>query len=163
MPRKCSVCSHKDRDSIDVAIADQKVSYRHLASKYGVSLSSMYRHGRNHVPEMLAKAHEIKEVAHADNLLERIESLITQSEQLLTHGQTKKQGRDWAAGLRELRKSYELLARVSGELDERPQINLIATEQWINLRTVILHALIPYPDAKQAIVEALNADSNDSD
>ena len=160
MPRRCTVCMHEDRDSIDKALVRGQ-SYRTIATQYALSTSAVNRHAHAHLPETLTKAHEIKESAHADALTDRIERLITQSERLLEYGQSEKQGRDWAAGLRELRKSFELLARVSGELDERPQINLIATEQWIELRTVILQALVPYPDAKKAIVEALNADTTE--
>lgn len=161
MPRRCSVCTHEKRDSVDKALVDHRLSYRQLASNYGLSLSAMYRHARNHIPEILTKAHNIKEVAHADVLRDRIERLVSQSEQLLEHGRSKERGVDWAAGLRELRKSYELLARVSGELDERPQINLIATEQWIEIRTRLIAVLGAYPEAKRKVIEVLNADTKD--
>ena len=160
MPRQCSVCMHRDRDTIDTSLVSG-TSYRNIAERYGLSVGAICRHYQNHLPETLTKAHSIKESAQADVLLDRIEGLITKAEGLLDYGQTKKQGRDWAAGLRELRKCFELLARVSGELDERPQINLIATEQWIELRTVILQAIDPYPDAKGKLLEVLDACATD--
>jgi len=112
------------------------------------------------LPDTLKQAGAAKELTRANSLLRRIEKLTGQAEELLLYGKTGKQGREWAAGLRELRKSIELLARVSGELDDRPVVNIVSLPQWVELRTLILTAIEPYPLAREAVVEVLSADSD---
>ena len=46
-------------------------------------------------------------------------------------------------------------ARLLGELQEGTQVNITIAPQWIELRTLILSTLTPYPDARQAIAQAL--------
>ena len=58
-------------------------------------------------------------------------------------------------GIRELVRIVELLAKLRGELDERPQINVLLTPEWVQVRTSVLYALSPYPDARQAVSRAL--------
>lgn len=48
MPRVCTICGHPERKEIDGLIAD-KQSYRSIASRFGVTHTSVTRHGKNHV------------------------------------------------------------------------------------------------------------------
>jgi hypothetical protein len=54
-------------------------------------------------------------------------------------------------------KQAELIMKLLGELDESPQISVtvVNSQQWIDMRTVILTALRPYPDARVAVANAL--------
>jgi phytoene/squalene synthetase len=52
----------------------------------------------------------------------------------------------------EARRDLELLAKLMGELDERPQVNILIAPQ---VQQVIIAALTPYPDARRAVVDAL--------
>lgn len=53
----------------------------------------------------------------------------------------------------------ELLARIIGQLKDPAVLNLTVHVEWIQLRGVILRALDPYPDARLAVAEALEAQS----
>lgn len=53
----------------------------------------------------------------------------------------------------------ELLAKLLGQLQETQAINIILAPQWVELRTTILSALDPYPEAKLALAEVLRASS----
>jgi hypothetical protein len=57
--------------------------------------------------------------------------------------------------LKEFREYVRLMAELSGKLAAQPQITIINHPQWIELRTVIIEALDPYPDAKAAVVRAI--------
>lgn len=154
MGRACSVCLHEKRDEIDQELI-KGTSYRNIMKQYGLSLGAVSRHYRNHLPESLTKAHAVKEVASADKLLARIEDLTTEAEGLLDYGKTKKEGRDWKAGIEELRKCLELFAKVSGALHEKLEINLFALPQFTTILTVIRETLEPFPEAKQAVAAAM--------
>ncbi len=51
----------------------------------------------------------------------------------------------------------ELLARLLGQLKDSPSlnVNVILSPQWVGLRTVLLHALDPYPVARLAVARAI--------
>ncbi len=55
--------------------------------------------------------------------------------------------------------AIELLARIQGQLKDPTVLNLTVLVEWIQLRGVILRALDPYPDARLAVAEALEAQS----
>ena len=55
-----------------------------------------------------------------------------------------------------MQKQIELQAKLIGELDDRPQVNLLVAPQWLELRVQILAALQPYPEARLAVAEALS-------
>jgi phage protein D len=159
MPRKCSICAHPNRDSIDREIVEGK-SYRDIARRFRVSKDAVYRHAQHHLPERLVKAKEASEAAHADTLLNRIEELTQKAKQLLVFGQTEKQGKAWAAGLRELRKSLELLAKITGELESRPEINIVTHPEYIAMRSKVLEVLRPHPDIRRELAEVLHGNGN---
>ena len=56
-----------------------------------------------------------------------------------------------------LRPSIETLAKLLGQLDERPQINVLLTSQWLDLKAVLYAALSRYPDARMAVAQELRA------
>jgi hypothetical protein len=42
-----------------------------------------------------------------------------------------------------------------GKLDERPQINVLISPEWLDLRSAIIGALGTYPEARESILKAL--------
>jgi hypothetical protein len=63
-----------------------------------------------------------------------------------------------AAGIfiRELREQIKLMAELEGKLATQPQITIINSTEWVELRTVIIQALDQYPEAKGAVVDAIH-------
>jgi hypothetical protein len=93
----------------------------------------------------------------ATSLLNRVESLIGRTETLLECAEQDGKVSAALAAVRELRGLLELLGKVSGELDTRPQvtINLMASEEYIAVRSAIFAALMQYPDARAAVAGRL--------
>ena len=58
-------------------------------------------------------------------------------------------------GVRELVRIVELLARLQGELQEAPIVNILLLPEWVQVQTVLLAALAPFPDARAAAAQAL--------
>ena len=56
-----------------------------------------------------------------------------------------------------LEKQLELSARLAGELNETPAVNILVTPEWAQLRAAILAALESHPEAKAAVRGVLNA------
>jgi hypothetical protein len=55
-----------------------------------------------------------------------------------------------------LQKRLELVAKLLGELDERPQINVTMSGEWLTVRSIIVQTLTPFPEARTAVARALS-------
>lgn len=53
-----------------------------------------------------------------------------------------------------LQPQIELLAKLIGELDERP-VNILVSPEWLELRAVIVGALQPHEEARSAVLGAI--------
>jgi hypothetical protein len=60
MPRRCIVCDHLEKHSIDEALVSG-ASYRSVARRFELSESAVYRHKTEHLPAHLLKARELEE------------------------------------------------------------------------------------------------------
>jgi len=58
--------------------------------------------------------------------------------------------------IRELRETVRLWAEIDKTITSQPQITIINNPEWVELRTVIISALEPYPEAREAVVHAIN-------
>lgn len=150
MPRTCTVCPHADRQAIDSAVLSGE-SFRNIAKQFALSAAALYRH-REHLPATLVKAQDAAEVAHADDLLREVRALRSKAYHLLLAAEKQGDIRTALLGVREARGCLELLGRVVGELDDqRPQINVLISPEWHQVRAVLLAALQPYPEARAAV------------
>ncbi len=148
------MCAHDARAEIDRALVASE-PLRTIADRWSVSKTSLMRHKAEHVPATLAKAQEAQEVARADDLLAGVRALQARTLAILEAAEEASQHRTALAAIREARSNLELLAKLLGELDERPAVNLVLSPEWLELRTVVVGALEPHPDARGAVLRAL--------
>jgi len=128
MPRSCTVCEHPDREAIDEALVGG-ASNRSLASLYDVSEAAVRRHKANHLPAKLVMAQAAEEVAQADHLLAQIQDLQRRTLAILEAAESTNQHRTALSAIREARGNLELLAKLLGELDERPVTNVLVSAE----------------------------------
>jgi hypothetical protein len=162
MPRRCSVCTHPDRENIDEALVGA-TAISAIAAKYrDISEDALGRHKANHLPTKLVMAEKAKEVAQADSLLEQVRDLQGRALAILDQAEMSGDLRTALGAIREARGNLELLAKLLGELDDRPQVNVLISPEWLELRAVIVGALEPYTDARGAVLRAIEGASNGS-
>jgi hypothetical protein len=77
----CRVCGHKRRLEIDRALLEGQ-SLRDIARRTGTTASSLQRHKAEHLARHLVKAHEAREVARADSLLDDVRTAVGRAERL---------------------------------------------------------------------------------
>ncbi len=157
MARTCTVCSHPEKEEIDRLLV-RGDSIAGIARDFAVSEDALKRHFDNHVPKTLAASPSAKEITDADKLLSEIEEVKNRALRLLDKAENAQDTRVYGPPsqyLKEFREYVRLMAELSGKLAARPQITIINHPQWIELRTVIIEALDPYPDAKAAVVRAI--------
>ena len=159
MPRRCTVCSlePKKRSKVDRDLVRGLSSYRDIAGRYDVSKTAVQRHAEEHLPSRLLLAEQAREVAEADALLAELTSIKVEVEALRDKA-IKDEDTDAAyKGIALSLKALELQAKVAQLIKDQPSINvtLVNTPEWVAVRTTIIEALTPYPDAKAAVVAAL--------
>ena len=112
---------------------------------------------KEHLPAVLAKGREAEKVAHADDLIEKIKDLQERTTRLLDKSERHGKWHSAFVGVGQYRQNLELLARLVGELQETPQVqvNITASEEWLRLRGVIVGALEGFPEARLAVATAL--------
>jgi hypothetical protein len=157
--RRCTICEHPSREEINRALVGG-ASNRSAASLYDVSEAAMRRHRTNHLPAALAKAHEAEEIAQADDLLDQVRDIQARTLAIREAAEDARQHRTALSAIREARSNLELLAKLLGELDDRPQINVLVSTEWLELRAVIVGALESHPAALRAVVGALEGAGN---
>ena len=154
MPRSCTICTHDEAHAINVALVHRD-AYRHIASRYEVSTGALQRHAREHLPELLTRARDAVEVAEADSLLDRVESLYKRTETILGAAEGNSEWGTALQAIRECRGNLELLGRVTKELQDAPTLHLHLNPEWLELRAVIIGALEPYSEAREAVQRAI--------
>jgi hypothetical protein len=139
---------------------------RNIAEQFTVSTTSLHRHKESHISELLLKSQNAIE---ADNTFSeyqkakgRIEDLSLKTYDLLAKAELAENHnacigyiREARAQEGELREQRKLLAELEGRLAAQPQVNILVNPEWIELRTLIIEALDPYPEARQAVIDAL--------
>ena len=140
MPRSCTVCTHDARTEIDRALVAGD-TFRHIAARFDTSTGALQRHKADHLPVKLAKAQEAQEVAQADDLLSQVRDLQIRALAILDKAEEAGELRTALSAIREARGNLELLAKLLGELDDRPQVNVLVSPEWLELRAIIVGAL----------------------
>jgi hypothetical protein len=154
VPRTCTICEHPERESIDRALVGE-TSNLSVSSLFAVSEQALRRHKANHLPAKLVMATAAQEVAQADDLLDQVKDLQVRAYGILDKAEGAGDLRTALGAIREARGNLELLAKLLGELDERPVVNLNLSPEWISLRAVLITALEPYTEARGAVLRAI--------
>jgi hypothetical protein len=154
MTRRCTVCGHPDREAIDKALV-AGASFRDIAGQYKLSKSAVERHKAEHLPAAMAKAKEAADVAHGDDLLEQVRKLQNVTMSILAKAYNANDLRIALQAIAQARGNLELLGRLLGELQAEGTVNVLISPEWVQVRTVILSALSPYPAARVAVAGEL--------
>ncbi len=157
MPRTCTICNHPKRAAIEAALV-AGTSNRDITRQFGVEKDAVWRHRQTHLPATLLKAHKAREIARADTLLDRIETLYAKVEQVLQRAEAERTARGdmrILAAVREGRETAELLAKLAGQLREGATVNVLVAPGWVTVRTAVVEALVPFPKAQAAVATAL--------
>jgi hypothetical protein len=139
----------------DAFIAGQ--AKRRIASQHGVSERAVRYHMREHLPALLALARDAERAARADTLLDRMEALQSQTLAILDAPEDQ---RTALAAIAQARRNLELIGEVTRELDRAGTINLELTVEWQEVKAVLVNTLASYPEAQQAVFNALEEAPN---
>jgi hypothetical protein len=95
------------------------VPYRRIASQYGVGEKAVERH-KDHISQVVKKAKEHAEIAHADKLLDKLKGLQIFTQEILLEAVDGKAKDSYLAlnAIGRLEKQIELEAKLTGAFDK---------------------------------------------
>ncbi len=155
MSRRCTVCQHYQRTEIEREIVSG-IPLKRLAKLFRLSRFSLMRHRDHHLPEVIVQARHAEQITHADDLAERLEALLDDAERIRTQAEKAHDYRAALRGVCDMVRINEVLLEVRGELNRSPHVDILLSNQWLRLRTVLLHALEAFPEARAAVARALS-------
>jgi hypothetical protein len=158
VPRICTICTHPELEAINRALVEGTPN-RRIASQHDVTERAVRNHKAGHLPAVLVKAQEAEEVADADDLLSQVRDLQQRALGILDKAEEAGELGVALRAIREARGNLELLAKLLGELDERP-VNVLISPEWLELRTMIVAALAPHQEARSAVLAAIEGAGN---
>lgn len=140
MARACSICARPDRGAIDALLGEGR-SVRSVAAELGLSEDALGRHAHRHGARQAKAARTPPTSALGDPLDELVGALRTQA----------------LAGNPAIVHQYRLA--LAAQTDVRhaapPTRDLASEPEWLALRTKMLAALEPFPEARLAVAEAI--------
>lgn len=161
MPRKCTICTHPKRLEIEKLFLNG-VTYRDISRQHSVSKDAVCRHIAEHVYREMAAAKTEEAKSRTSDLFGELDKLSVDARRILASAEHDNDYHAAIKALSELRRQLEIIAKLRGELIEHTTINLIASPQFVQVQSVLITALSPYPEAKGAVVSALAQISQDA-
>ena len=103
------------------------------------------------------KAAEASDVRHALDVVQQLKAINAASLAILSDARRIGDADTALKAVDRIQRQIELQAKLLGELDERPQLNVLVAPEWLQARAVLLEALGPYPEARTAVSTRLVA------
>jgi len=107
--------------------------------------------------EIAAEARETTaaRLENAASFIDQLREVRDKAANLLDQAEASDDLRAAGIFLKELREQIRLMAELEGKISNQPQITIINSPEWVELRTVIIQALDGYPEAREAVVHAI--------
>ena len=154
MSRVCTACAHPERAAIDAALVAGTPN-RRIATQHGLSEAAVRRHAAEHLPASLVTAAGEEATRQALDVLQQLKTINAAALTVLRDARTAGDGDLALKAIDRIHRQIELQAKLLGDLDERPVINVLVTPEWQQLRGQIVAALAPFPEARVAVAAVL--------
>lgn len=92
---------------------------------------------------------------NAINFLDQLREIRNRAADFLDQAESAQDLKACGVFLRELREQIKLMAELEGKLASQPTVNILVNPEWVQLRTRIVTALQPHPEALQAVLDAI--------
>ena len=92
---------------------------------------------------------------NAASFIDQLNEVRARAANLLDQAEASDNLRAAGVFLRELREQIRLMAELEGKISSQPQVTIINNPEWVELRTLIITALDDFPEARQAVTDAI--------
>jgi predicted nucleotidyltransferase len=155
MSRTCTICTHPQRHAIEKALVAGG-AYRDIAGQYGLTKSAVERHKAEHLPVALVAAAGAEETRQALDVLQQLKTINAAALTVLRDARAGQDGDLALKAIDRIQRQIELQAKLLGDLDERPVVNVLISPEWHALRGCIVVALAAFPEARVALAGVLD-------
>jgi len=166
----CTICAHDKRALIDVGLV-HGVSHRVLADRFDVGKDAVQRHGTNHLsPAQRAAILAQRKPTEIDLDALRASESESLLAQLVAQRARLQSNAEFASGFGDVRAAVSaeaaittnlaLVGKLLGQLVNLHDVrhtSILVSADYIKLRTAIVHALAPFPEARAAVARVLAA------
>ncbi|HZC04062.1 MAG TPA: hypothetical protein VE338_00320 [Ktedonobacterales bacterium] len=156
MTRPCTICAHPKRGEIDAALMAGS-AYRVIARQFAVSHDAIQRHASSHVAQTIAHSQEAREEAQALDVVRQLKTINATTVAILQEARKQRDPDTALKAIDRIHRQIELQAKLLGDLDDKPQVNILIAPEWLTMRATLLTALRPYAEARVAVATALLA------
>lgn len=156
MPRVCTICGHDDRAAIDTALV-AGTALRDIARQHAVSKDALFRHRDTHLPAVMVQAAAETDVRHAIDVVAQLKAINSAALTVLRDARSAKDGDLALKAIDRIQRQIELQAKLLGELQDGPTVNVLVSPEFQRVQVTILHALEAHPAARVAVADALMA------
>lgn len=172
--RACTVCQNPERYEVEKGLVEGR-SYRDLAGQFGLSRSALGRHHQAHLPGHLRQAlqadearrvaklsglrdsRQTEDTRQALDVLQQLRIINSACLEVLKNARESKRDGTLLQAVDRIHRQIELQARLLGDLETGPQVNVLLAPEWTEVRQTLLVALAPHPEAREAVAAALRA------
>lgn len=155
MHTQCSICARPDVEQINVALFNG-LAMTKIRDKFGCSLSALSRHKAHAKTQFLAAQRTAETIKDPSAVILRISELDRRAETLYNDAMKHDDRVNAIRAVREMREILSLYAKLTGELNNQViHQHLHIDPEWMALRAVMLRALQPYPEARAALIAAI--------
>lgn len=153
----CSVCLLPTLAAVNRALAEGAVPIAILARRHNVSRQALSRHKAEHLAQALVEATSEASAEHGSALVAELRDLKATLTGLLDLAREKGDLRGATGVVRETSRVVELIGRMEGALTPPPalQVNLHQSIEFQTVIGTVIEALTPFPEARGAVVMAL--------
>lgn len=166
MGRKSKIEAHPQSEEIIRRLASGEEYSKIVEDFPDIRYQDLDYYAENKLPEILSKSEDLKALADeieqadihkGDTYLQLVIGLQKKALDALELQDPAGDPKSWALVSREARGYLELLGKALDRIRDTPQmqVNILVNPEWISLRTTIIAALEPFPEARRAVIDAL--------
>lgn len=158
MGRKSKIESHPNSNIIIKRLASGEEYSKIIEDFPGLRYQDLDYYTEHKLHAVLSKSPELKAEIEGDqgtDTLAEVRTLKTKAVEILTAAQGAGDLKTALLGIREARGCLESILKAEGQIHEGPQINILVNPEWIELKALIVTTLKPYPEALEAIRNAI--------
>ena len=123
----CKTCRHPKHREIDRALLEG-ATHKQISAKYHMDPKSVYRHRKNHLGKLIAE-HASR---YGENLVEQLYAMTVDTKRIGKKAEAARQYGPALGAIGTERGIIELVARLTGQLDNRAQIILLEQAEAAN-------------------------------
>ena len=156
---RCTICKLPDaqREALEGKIATKELSMTAAAKLANSNKATVSRHMRNCVASRVRESMKPEPTTvEGLNVVNALTTSHGKTLDILTDSLSEGDRRTALLAIQTENKQLELMAKLTGQLNEAPQLNLLMSPSFVKLKQILIKTLEPHPQLRLEVSEALS-------